>query len=298
MTSSVLLRIRYEQERLSAAERRVAAQILKDPHVVLRSTIMEMAARCDTSQATVARFCRAVGLDGYRALRVEVAAAASRQEAELDRFELADGEIDPSDTAAEVVAKIAFQETQAIVQTTDSLDLAALDAVVAAIVDSPSTDIYGFGSSALTALDLQQKLHRIGMNAYAFSDIHLALPSAAILKPMMVAIAVSHSGTTAEANDALQRAHLAGAVTVAITNEPMSPLGRAADFVLATNAGENRYRSGAMSSRIAQLALVDALFVRIAQRRDYDELVESLRLTYESVRGHRVGKAQRGGSAR
>ena len=45
--------------------------------------------------------------------------------------------------------------------------------------------------------------------------------------------------------------------------------------------------SGAMSSRIAQLALVDLLFIRVAQRR-YDAAAQSLRVTYESIQDHRI----------
>ncbi len=286
MAPNVLLTLRQALPGLSAAGTRVAKAVIGNPALVIDLTITELAAICDTSPATVARFCQRLGLSGYREFRVAVAAATSREQAERDRFEVDDGEINPADRAEDVVAKIAYQEVLAIEQTAKSLDLVTLDRVVDAIAASGRIDIYGFGSSGLTAQDLQQKLYRIGLAATCFSDMHLALVSAALQKPGGVAIGVSHSGLTIETRNALAIARKAGATTVGITNFPESPLAEHCDFVLTTQARENRYRSGAMSSRIAQLALVDFLFVRVAQLM-YDEMTESLRLTYEAVQARR-----------
>jgi len=90
-----------------------------------------------------------------------------------------------------------------------------------------------------------------------------------------------------ETVQALTLAQEAGATTVAVTNFPASPLAELADVVLSTTARETQFRSGAMSSRIAQLAVVDFLFVRVAQRR-YDQTTAALKATYEAVRPHRL----------
>lgn len=287
MNSDVLHRVREALPRASAAERRVALAIIADPMQVLDMTITELAHSCGTSQASVARFCQTLGYTGYRQLRVQVATATGRERAELDRFELDDDEINPTDSLEDVVAKIAYQEARAIEQTAKAVGLTALSAAVEAIGTASRIDIYGFASSGLTAQDLQQKLHRIGLFAHCWSDIHLALQSAALLTPPAVAIGISHSGTTLETNNALAVAHKTGATTIALTNYPESTLAKQADLVLTTRARESRYRAGAMSSRIAQLALVDFLFVRVAQGR-YDDVTESLRLTYEAVQDHRL----------
>jgi len=173
---------------------------------------------------------------------------------------VSDADIGPDDSAFDVVMKVAYQEARAVEETARALDLVALDAVVAAIRDAARIDIFGVGSSGLTAQDLQQKLHRIGLSSYSWGDPHLALTSVA---------------------------RGAGATTVAITNFPESPLGRLADLVLTTSSRESRYRSGAMSSRIAQLALVDFLTVRLLQG-GYEQANESLRLTYDAVQNHRL----------
>ena len=81
-----------------------------------------------------------------------------------------------------------------------------------------------------------------------------------------MAIAISHTGTTTDTVEALRVAEAGGATTIAITNVRDSPLTAHARLVLTTAARETTFRSGAMASRIAQLAVVDCLFVGVAQR--------------------------------
>jgi DNA-binding MurR/RpiR family transcriptional regulator len=102
-----------------------------------------------------------------------------------------------------------------------------------------------------------------------------------------VAIAISHTGTTTDTVDALRAARESGATTIAITNFVPSPLTGCADLVLATAARETTFRSGATASRIAQLAVIDCLFVGVAQR-DYDRTVTALDRTFRAIQSRRL----------
>ncbi len=292
MARDVLSTVRQALPRLSSSEARVAEAIVADPTIVVDLTITDLAQLCGTSLSTVARFCQTLGYSGYREFRMEVASALSREAAERDRFGLADSDINPDDSAADVVAKIAFHEVLAIEQTAQGLDVDVFDRVVDAISGAGHVDLYGFGASGLTAQDLQQKLARIGISAFCSVDVHLALVSAALRRPGDVAIGISHSGLTTETIHALSVARDAGATTVALTNSPESPITDVADAVLTTQARESTYRMGAMSSRIAQLALVDFLFVRVAQRR-HEEVAAPLRRTFEVTARHKVSERKR-----
>ncbi|MBE7700270.1 MurR/RpiR family transcriptional regulator [Oerskovia sp. Sa1BUA8] len=287
MTGDGLVRIRQALPTLRPAEARIAEAVLADPAAVVGSTINELAARAGASQATVVRFCRAIGYAGYPEFRIDLAQATSRREMEMERSNVAHGEINETDTAEDVVAKIAFHEARTIEETARMLDLAALEQVAAAVAAAPRIDVFGVGSSGLTGQDLAQKLQRIGLVCFASPDPHLQLQSAALLGPGAVAIGISHSGQTVETNHALGIAHERGATTVAITNFPESPLGQVARIVLATTARETQFRSGALSSRIAQLAVVDFLFVRVAQRL-YEQTSANLKATYDAVQPHRL----------
>ncbi|GLY57168.1 transcriptional regulator, RpiR family [Cellulosimicrobium aquatile] len=292
MTADGLVRIRQALPSLRPAEARIAEAVLADPAAVVGKTITELAALVGTSQATVVRFCRAVGYAGYPEFRIDLAQATSRRAVEQERANVAHGEIDPDDTLHDVVTKIAFHEARTIEETARMLDLDALEQVTAAVAQATRIDLFGVGSSGLTAQDLAQKLQRIGLLCFASPDPHVQLQSAALLAEGAVAVGVSHSGLTVETNDALRIARDRGATTVAVTNFPESPLVEHADLVLTTTARETQFRSGALSSRIAQLALVDFLFVRVAQRL-YDRTTANLRATYEAVQPHRLGYDRR-----
>ncbi len=271
------------------AERRVARHVLSDPTGTAALTISELASAADTSETTVIRFCRALGVAGYPQLRLALAAEAGGRDA--PRW--VGAEIGPDDSLADVVAKVAYADARAVEETAQQLDTKALGSVVTALAGAPRVDLYGVGASAFVALDLQQKLHRIRRVCFAWSDAHVALTSAALLGPGDVAVGISHRGTTTETVEALERAAEGGATTVALTNFPRSPLAAAADHVLTTAARETTYRSGAMASRIAQLVVVDCLFIGLAQR-GLPESRSALEVTYAAVRGHQGGRRQHG----
>lgn len=281
------VRIRSLLPSLAPSERRVAERVLADPAAVAASTITTLAQECATSETTVIRFCRAVGFSGYPALRLELAAARGRSEVGHARD--LTGDIVADDDLDDVVAKIAFADARAVEETAQQLDLDELHAVIDALVAAPRVDVYGVGASGIVALDLQQKLHRIGRVAFAFPDAHLALTSAALLTPGDVAVAISHSGATEDTLDALGVARRSGATAVAVTNFPRSPLATRADHVLTTAARETTFRSGATASRLAQLTVVDCVFVGVAQR-TYETSQRALELTRDAVRDRRGGR--------
>lgn len=271
---------------LAPSERRVGDVVLADPDRAARSTIGELAHLAGTSETTVLRFCRSLGISRYPELRVTLARAtapgvgASSDAASARRLA---PEIEPDDDLRTLVARVSGADARAIDTTIANLDLDALEAVVQAVSAASRIDIYGVAASATVALDLQQKLYRIGLTAYAWSDPHMALPSAANLSARDVAIGISHSGTTLDTLDALVEARRAGARAVAITNDARSPIARSADCVLRTSVSETALRSGAMASRIAALTVVDCLFLAVAQR-NYHRTLEALDRTRESVR--------------
>jgi DNA-binding MurR/RpiR family transcriptional regulator len=238
----------------------------------------------DVSDATVLRFCRSAGLGGYAELRVALAGEAARSEAVGGRT--AGSDIGPGDTLQRVVEKIAFADARAVEETAQQLDLDTLERVVDALTSARRIELYGTAASAFVAMDMQQKLHRIGRTAFTSADPHIALTSAALLGREDVAIGISHTGATVDTIEPLAEARSHGALTVAVTNFPRSPIVDAADLVLTTAARETTFRSGAMASRIAQLMVVDCLFIGVAQR-SYGETRQALERTYRAVRHRR-----------
>ncbi|MET8086818.1 MurR/RpiR family transcriptional regulator [Micromonospora sp. NPDC005197] len=276
---------------LSPAEQRVARLVVSDPAAAARRTITDLATAAETSEATVIRFCRSVGMDGYPQLRIRLAAEAARR-IEPPDARVVGGDIPPGADLAQIIATIAFNDARAVEETAEQLDPAVCEQVVEAIASAGRIDIYGAGASGFVASDFQQKLHRIGRIAFYFPDVHTALTSAALLGRGDVAIGISHTGTTSDVIEVLEQARTRGAATVALTNFPRSPITEVADFVLTTAARETTYRSGATASRLAQLTVVDCLFVGVAAR-NRSRARKALEATAEAVQSHRVGASRR-----
>lgn len=280
----VQVRVRALLPSLRPAEQRVAQHILADPGGTPALTITELARTCGTSETTVIRFCRAIGFDGYPGLRLALASDAGREAGSEQGSP--GGDISPTDSLGDVVRKVGWHDARAVEETAEQLDVPTLTKVVDAVADARRADIYGVGASAFVALDLQQKLHRIGRATYAWSDTHIMLTSAALLRAGDVAFAISHSGETDDTIDALAEAGRHGATTVALTNYPRSRIATTADLVLSTAARETTFRSGATASRIAQLSVIDCVFVGVAQR-TYDEARDALAATRRAVSSRR-----------
>lgn len=280
------MKIRSLLPGLARAEQRVAKVVLENPGTVAHRSITEVAEQAGTSETTVTRFCKAIGVGGYPELRIALAADTARSQARANHD--MGGDIGPGDDLKQVVGKVAFADARAVEETAEQLDIESLDKVVQAVAGARRVDVYGFGASAFVAFDMQQKLHRIGLTCFAWNDTHIALTSAAVLTPADVAVGISHTGSTSETVEALRVARETGATTVALTNFPRSPITEVADHVLTTAARETTFRSGAMASRIAQLTVIDCLFIGVAQHH-VDSAKTALEATYEAVSGHRLG---------
>jgi DNA-binding MurR/RpiR family transcriptional regulator len=276
---------------LSPAEQRVARLVMDDPADAARHTITDLSTKAGTSEATVIRFCRSVGLEGYPQLRIRLAAEAARR-VEPPNARVLGGDIPPGADMAQIIATIAFNDARAVEETAEQLDPAVAERVVEAINAAGRIEIFGVGASGFVAADFQQKLHRIGRTAYYWADMHTALTSAALLTKGDVAIGISHTGTTADVVELMTVAKSHEALTVALTNFPRSPVANVADLVLTTAARETTFRSGAMASRLAQLTVVDCLFVGVAAR-GRSKTKRALEITAAAVAAHRTDGAVR-----
>lgn len=279
----VVEEIRAAMPRLRPAEARVGAVVLEDPEAAAVASISELADRAEVSQASVVRFSQALGFAGLPELRSRLTGDLSRRALELERSNIAEGEINDADSALDVVTKLAFHEARAIEHTAMALDLDALDRAAVAMARADRLVGFGVGASGLVVEDLSQKLQRIGCPFLFSADTHVQLANAALAGPGGVAFGASFRGATDEVVRGLRVAHGSGALTVALTNVADSPVGRAADVVLTTSVREAQFRAAAMASRMAQLAVVDFLFVRVAQQR-FDNLAVALEATRAAVR--------------
>ncbi len=182
---------------------------------------------------------------------------------------------DPDDPPEEIRNALLNTHVVSLQTTASLLDMATAVRVAKSIVRSRHLDVYGVGGSALTALETEARLYRIGIKVHAWAEVHDGLTSAAILDQQCVAIGISNTGRTEETIQMLTVAKATGAYTVAITANPDSPLARLADDVLIAASPHGYLQPADLSARHCQLFVVDLLYLLIAQL-DFDRTTRLL----------------------
>ncbi|MBO0959834.1 MurR/RpiR family transcriptional regulator [Neobacillus sp. MM2021_6] len=257
MAQNCLGKIRSNYARLSEKEKKVADYILENPERMIHNTINEVAEDLNVADATVFRFCKRIGFKGYQAMKIALASEIMKPIQQI--YE----EIGENDTEKTVADKIFQSNIRTLENTLHILDEASIKNAVSLLMQANRVEFYGTGGSNAVAIDAFHKFVRTGIKAFAFIDSHFQLMSASQLCAQDVAVVISHSGTNKDTLNIIKMAKKNGAKTIGITGFPKSPICQYSDVALFTSSEETEYRSEALSSRIAQLSLIDALYVNI-----------------------------------
>ena len=258
---TILHKIRFSLDTMGPAERKIATYLLDHTDEILGLSITDFARRCGCGDATVVRFSRRLGLEGYQELKLRLAG-------EVNATSTISAEIDQGDDCLTIFHK-RMEEIQSSLRNTASvLDAEKLDAAAETVMRAERVVIFGLGNSAAVAQDAAHKVLRLGIAAQSCGDNHMQAIVASHLKRGSVAIGISHSGASKDIVEALQLCKVCGATTVCITNYGEAPIVDASDIALFTSSDETKHSILAMSSRIAQLAIFDAIYTYIVLNTD------------------------------
>ena len=259
----MLDRIQASLSTLPAAEQRVAKLVLKDPRRFASLPVGDLAALSHVSKPTVLRFCRSMGYDGLTDFKLKLAGTISEGVPYIHRS------VDAEDKVPDVAVKVVDNAVAAFLKYRNELSSLAMgkavDALQQAYENRGRIEIYGVGNSGVVALDAQHKFFRLGVNTLAYSDGHMQVMSAALLKPGDAAIIISNSGRTRDLIDATDIARKHGATTIAIT-ATRSPLALTSDIHLAADHTERYDQDIPMTSRLVHLLTIDILATCLALR--------------------------------
>jgi RpiR family carbohydrate utilization transcriptional regulator len=256
----VLARVRAHLGTLQGADARVAEVLLRQPNVVIYKSASELGELAQTSSATVVRCVQKMGFKGFHDLKLALAN-------ELAVFEQARAEKPPAhgDPRLAVLAQITRAGAESVRDAGALVDADAFEAVVEALAGARRVLFLGVGTSAPLCQDAAYRFSAIGVLAEAPSDVHVQHVQARLLGDEDVCVVVSHSGSTRETLALVQAARAGGATTVAITSFAASPLTEQVDHAIVAGTRELALQLEAMASRLAHLALLDALLVAVAE---------------------------------
>lgn len=280
---STVEQIRAMLPGMPAAQRALAELILADPAGAARTTILDLSERCGVSTGSITRLCRALGLSGYAALRIALAS-----DSPTPRRGTWDGEvgIDADDDIDHVAEVVSHSVGRIVAEAVAHLDLADVERAAKLTGAAGRVIISGVGGSFTVASELQQRLYRIGVPSWAWSDPHVALTGIALTSPGDVLILFSHSGRTEETVAMASEARDRAVTTVAVTNDPSSPLAELADIALVTGVSQLGFQHEAPLARYAQLAVVDLIYITVA-RTALDRTTRAMEVTADAVRRRR-----------
>lgn len=264
--------------KLPKSEHKIASYILENPESAIYSTTSELAKNSGTSSAAVIRLCKSLGLQGFTELKIRISGDLQKAPSEEGYRD-----IEPNESVEAIMSKMTNNSIQSLRETVDILNVQDLEKAAKAIIGSRAIHFFGVGASGIIAQDAQHKFVRINRQATAFSDIHVAAMVVANATKDDVVIGISFSGETVEVANLLDLANKQGATTISITKYGTSTIADIADINLFTCAStEAKYRSSATSSRLAQLHLIDILFMSVVSR-DHKHSIEYLDRTRKAI---------------
>lgn len=277
----VLARMRALVPSLQPSDARVAQAVLDEPEAIIYRSVSEVAESASTSTATVVRCAKKCGFRGFHDLKLALA-----QELSAFRAQSSEGD-DRGDERTAVLRQVTAAGAQTVRDAGVLVDPATFAAVVDALGGARQVLLAGVGTSAPLAQDAAYRFAAIGVLTIAPADVHVQHVSARLLRAGDVCLAVSHTGATRETLEIAGAAKDAGATVVAITSFARSPLTDLADHAIVAGTREVSFRLEAMASRLAHLALLDALLVAVAGRDE--ERSQAALAVYTDVLGeHRL----------
>ncbi len=244
---------------LSRSHKLIAANILSQPKLFIEKPIEELAPWLGVSAPTVTRFCRVVGCEGLRELKLRLMGGLRVGLRYLEPVTL------PA-TPAEAAQHVLHRAQHAIETTVESADLPALER--AADIIGRCRILYAFGSGGVSSWlieEVQNRLFRLGVHVVPCADHQMQLMMAATVARTDAVLCCSLTGRNAEL---VKVAHVAaeyGASTIALTTRG-APLAAVVDLPLTSPLKESGEVLSPTMMRYGFLITIDILAYTIALR--------------------------------
>lgn len=249
------------RESLRKSDRRVADVVLARPADVVDMTLGTLAEAAGVSEPTVIRFCAAIGCNGYREMRTKLARSLAFARSTSHTA------ISAGDDLGAIITKVFDYNLSNLNWAQAHLSRQHMGAAVEMLAAARRIEFFGFGASAIVALDAQQKFPLFGVPCGAPIDAHQMFMTAEMLGPQDAVVAISNTGHTKQIVRATEVARRRGASTLGISGTPGSPLLEHCDVSLIVETLENTDIYTPTVSRLSHLVVMDILSTAVSLRR-------------------------------
>ncbi len=255
---SVLGQITQMYDTFTPVEKRIADLMIDQPVKVVNLPIKEIAKMAGTSEAAIVRFSKRLGLSGIKVVKVELA-----RELHTIDIEKKPSKIEFTDSVEVLKEKVFNNSIQALYNTEKILSPKLIDDAAQAIIKAKRMMIFGVGIAQVVGEDFRLKLAQIDKLAHIASDSFTAVSMLGNFEQGDVLFAITSSGRSKEIIEVIKYAKRQNVTIVLLTQKVPSLALRMADIALAMAKEENEIKVGTMTVRIVQLAIIDAVYLRI-----------------------------------
>lgn len=261
MEENIFFKIENMKDSFTAVEQRIAEFVLENPEKIPNMSIKEIAKKSETSDASVLRFCRTLGFSGYRGFIVSMSMAnVTGQENEVTTY----NDIKPGDSAEVITDSIFYNTVKAVEDTRKMVKPANLQKAIDMLWEAEQIRFFGIGESGLACIYAYQKFMRIRKMSYAHTDSYEQLMAAEVMTKRDVAVIVTYSGKTKEIVDVYNLLRSKDIPIILITKYQKSRMANEADVVLNITAPELTIRTGATSTLLSTVCVIDLLFTAVS----------------------------------
>ena len=227
-------------------------------------SISSLAKACGVAEATIFRFCRSLGFDGYNEMKIALAKANAMAVPVALKLE--------PGVDTQILCTHAYNTAiEALHGTRNALDPAAIDQAATLLQRARQVFCFGQGGSSLLAGDIWARFATISTKFHTSGDSHMQAIAASLMGPEDVVLFVSYSGATRDMMDTLRLAKENGAKVILLTHYNDAPGTALADVVLLCGAKESPLAPGSMPVKLAVLFVANVLVLRYTL--DNQELV-------------------------
>ena len=248
--------LQQRQGQLTRSGHAVADYLLQHADEAQYLSISSLARECNVAEATVFRFCRALGFDGYHEMRIALAQANATGTMSSQR------ELQPGASTETLFEHASARLFTAINGTQNALSVEAVDEAARMLREAKQVFCFGQGGSMLLANDICARFASLSTKFRTSGDSHLQLLTASLMNEADVVLFVSYSGATRDMMETLRTAKAAGAKIILLTHYEDSPGASLADVVLRCGAQESPLDSGSIPVKVAVLYVGEVLVLR------------------------------------
>ena len=248
--------LQQHQGDLTRSGRTVAEYLVQHAAEAQYLSISSLARECNVAEATVFRFCRSLGFEGYHEMRIALAQANATGAMVNQR------ELDSEASTATLCEHASGLFMTAINGTQNALSPEAVDRAAKMLHEAHQVFCLGQGGSMLLANDLCARFAGISNKFRTAGDNHLQIMAAGLMTEADVVLFISYSGATRDMLETLRAAKTSGAKIILITHYEDSPGAKLADVVLLCGAQESPLDSGSIPIKVAVLYVGEVLLLR------------------------------------